>query len=96
MRNDKYHFEKLGREAYVPDGPISPIEGPTLDIDANADPNASFNDKPLIINAKVEITKRKTNIEINTYVLDNVFSETILLFTLIGLIALGCITRLNS
>ena len=96
INTDRYHFAKSGNAAYVPVGPKPPILGPTLAMDDSEQPNASVDVNPQNIIMIVETTVMIMNIDINTYVFERVFSDTILRFTLTGRIAFGCMTRLNS
>ena len=93
---ERYHLAKSGRAAYVPVGPKSPIAGPTFAIEAIEQPKASLVDKPVAIKIIVDTINVIMKIDIKTYTFDSVFSDIIRLFTLTGLIAFGCITRLNS
>jgi hypothetical protein len=90
------HFAKSGNIAYVPTGPNCPNAGPTFAIDASEHPKASLGDTPHTIRIIVDNIVIIRNIDKKTYVFDKVFSDIIRLFTLTGLIAFGCITRLNS
>jgi hypothetical protein len=96
IKIDKYHFAKIGNEANVSEGPKFPTPGPTLAIDDSEHPKASLVDNPQSIITIVDTMVIIKNIDINTYVFESVFSDTILRLTLTGRIAFGCITRLNS